>query len=151
MKVTKLLFLLCSTFVLLVACQNNQSLDQSSREQVNIRHIQTKKTDDHQINQSVKQEFDQINELTTVIYNDELLMAIDVNQLAQFNEQKIEKEIESFIKINEPHLKPTVSSDYKIFLEINRLKQKIITEKLNSNDINKQFQSIKKLTETPGG
>lgn len=144
------LILICSLMIVfLIACQNNQVDRSPNRENLQIQNIRHLDQDDHQINQSVQDQFDEITDLTSVTYNHEIIMAIQVNSLAQFNEQQIAIDIEDYLGKMHPEIKATVSSDYKIFLEINRLKQKITTENLTSKDFKQQFGKIIKLTETP--
>ena len=144
------LILVCSLMIVfLIACQNNQVDRTPNRENLQIQNIRHLDQDDHQINQSVQDQFDEITDLTSVTYNHEIIMAIQVNSLAQFNEQQIAIDIEDYLGKMHPEIKATVSSDYKIFLEINRLKQKITTENLTSKDFKQQFGKIIKLTETP--
>jgi len=148
-KKNDLLLLFCSILIFLVACQNNQANPPSNQEKINVQPISYLDQGEHQINQSVKSEFNQIVELTSVTYNQEVIMAIQVNQLAQFNEQKIAQEVETYIEETFPDKQAKVSSDYKIFLEINRLKQKITQADFNSGDFNQAFKDIKKLMKTP--
>ena len=89
--------------------------------------------------------YEEISKLTSVTYNQEIIMAIQVNQLSQFNEHKIAEEVEAYIEETFPTHQAKVSSDYKIFLEINRLKQQINQENFNSGDFNEAFKEIKKL------
>ncbi|GAA4071191.1 hypothetical protein [Amphibacillus indicireducens] len=148
-KKNDLLLLFCSTLIFLVSCQNNQATPPANQERINTQPISYLDQDEHQVNQSVRNEFNQIAELTSVTYNQEIIMAIQVNQLAQFNEQKIAEEVEAYIEETFPNKQAKVSSDYKIFLEINRLKQEITQVNFNSEDFNQAFKEIKKLMKTP--
>lgn len=148
-NIKKLIVLQILLLLIMFGCTNNQTLDSSPNEQLNIQYISHTNEKEHQINQSVNQYFDEVVDLSSITYNNEMIMAIKVDQLSQFNEQKIAKEVESYIKDSYPKIKAKVSSDYKIFLEINRLKDKITNQDLAKTDFNKEFKQIKELTKTP--
>lgn len=147
MKSNKYLLLSLYSLILifLVACQNNQTKPPPDQKNINIQPISHLDQDEHQINQTVQKEYEEISKLTSVTYNQEIIMAIQVNQLAQFNEHKIAEEVEAYIEKTFPNQQAKVSSDYKIFLEINRLKQQITQENFNRSDFNEAFKEIKKL------
>lgn len=147
MKAKKYLLLLLYSLLLifLVACQNNQTKPPSNQKNINIQSVNHLDQDEHQINITVQKEYDEISKLTSVIYNQEIIMAIQVNQLAQFNEHKIAEDVEAYIEETFPTYQAKVSSDYKIFLEINRLKQQITQGNFNNGDFNEDFKEIKKL------
>lgn len=147
MKAKKYLLLSLYSLILifLVACQNNQTKPPPDQKNLNIQSISHLDQDERQINQTVQKEYEEISELTSVTYNQEIIMAIQVNQLAQFNEHKIAEEVEAYIEETFPNHQAKVSSDYKIFLEINRLKQQITQGNFNRSDFNEAFKEIKKL------
>lgn len=149
LKSKRYYFVALSFPLLLFGCSNNQALDPSTVERPNIQQISHTDEQGNEVNQAVDNHFDQVTDLTSITFNDEIIMGIKVDQLSQFNEQKIAKEIESFIENSHSNLKAKVSSDYKIFLEINRLKDKAINQNLANDDFNKEFEKIKELTKMP--
>ncbi|WP_440895156.1 YhcN/YlaJ family sporulation lipoprotein [Amphibacillus sp. Q70] len=149
LKSKKYYFVALSLSFLLFGCSNKQALDPSTVEQPNIQYISHTNEQGNEINQAVDNHFDQVTDLTSITYDDEIIMAVKVDQLSQFNEQKIAKEIESFIENSNSKIKAKVSSDYKIFLEIDRLKDKAINQNLANSDFNKEFEQIKKLIKKP--
>ncbi|MDL4842178.1 hypothetical protein [Aquibacillus rhizosphaerae] len=77
--------------------------------------------------------------------NKDLLLAIEVTQIEQFNEQNLEDEVAKSLEKNYPDLTIEVSSDKKIFIELNELELKIQEDKVNKKELEDQFNKIKKL------
>jgi len=152
LKQIYLTILLLFSPTLLFGCSNDQAAEPQTNKQSNIQNISHtggQEQEELEIEQTVRNQFDEIVELTSFSYNDEILMGIKVNQISQFNEQKIAKEVKSFIKREYPGKKATVSSDYKVFLEIDRLKEELINEDLKQTDIDKRFKEVKDFSKKP--
>ncbi|BAM47771.1 hypothetical protein [Amphibacillus xylanus] len=141
---------IASLFILLlVGCQNDQASPPTTENQQSIQNISYVKQDGDQINASVRRLFKEINEITSISNQQDILMAIQVKPLSQFNEQKTADEVEAYLSNTYSDMEVNVSSDYKIFLEINRLKKKIAQKSLSTNEINEAFNSIKTLINPP--
>lgn len=76
----------------------------------------------------------------------EILIAYKVKQLKRFQMKKIEKELKSQLKKKYPDNKFTISSDYKIFLEVVRLNEKIGNDTYDEKEAKKHFDEIVNLT-----
>lgn len=134
--------------ILLFSCSNQQAVDPPANDQLNVQNINYSANREDQVIQSVRNQFDEVAELTSLTHNGEILMGIEVKPLSQFNEQKIAKDIEQFLFKENPDKQAIVSSDFKVSLEINRLKDEIQRDELTITEINERFKKIKEYTKT---
>lgn len=86
-----------------------------------------------------------ISKVRAVNTNKELLLAIKTPQFDRLHLKKIEKRVTSDLKDEYPHYKVTVSTDQKLFLELNKLEQKIQQNNVNKKKLLKEFSNLKKL------
>ncbi|WP_017471723.1 hypothetical protein [Amphibacillus jilinensis] len=135
--------------IFVTACTNGQALDQRSPEPFGVKQTNYAGYQQQPLNQLIIDRFEDIIEVTSVMNDEELLMAIKVDQVAQFNEQTIAEEVESFIKESDQNMKPKVSSDLKVFVEIDRLKYDLADQNLSKQEYDKAFKNLKKLLKTP--
>ncbi|MBM7540403.1 hypothetical protein [Amphibacillus cookii] len=135
--------------VFTTACTNGQALDQQSPEPLGVKQTNYAGYQQQPLNQLIIDQFEDIIEVTSVMNDEELLMAIKVDQVAQFNEQTIAEEVESYIKESDQNMKPKVSSDLKVFVEIDRLKYDLADQNLSKKEYDKAFKNLKKLLKTP--
>ncbi|MBM7693018.1 putative lipoprotein YmbA [Peribacillus deserti] len=75
----------------------------------------------------------------------EVLVSYKVKHSQRFQMKKIEKELTKKLEKNYPHYTFSVSSDYKIFLEIVRLGEKLESKKMDRKKAEKRFGEIKTL------
>lgn len=75
------------------------------------------------------------------------LVVYKVRHMKRFKMKKIEKDITKKLEKKYPKEKFTVSSDYKIFLEVVRLEEKVKASKLTRQKAEKRFNEIVKMTE----
>jgi len=87
----------------------------------------------------------EIYDVTVVIGKKDVLVAYKVKHLSRFKMKDIEKKINERLEKKYPNENFTVSSDYKIFLEAVRLKDRIENELILPDEAEKQLQSILKL------
>ncbi|WP_067839888.1 YhcN/YlaJ family sporulation lipoprotein [Amphibacillus sediminis] len=132
--------------VLLAACSTGQSLEHQTEDQLGARQMNYAGYQQQPLNQLVLDHFDSVAEVTSIMNDEELIMAIKARQLDQFNEQKIAKDIEDFIKKSDDTVKPIVSSDLKIFIEIDRLKYDLADRNISKDEFDQLFKELKALT-----
>ncbi|MFC0270421.1 hypothetical protein ACFFIX_02970, partial [Metabacillus herbersteinensis] len=75
----------------------------------------------------------------------ELLLAVKVDQFDRFRLKKIEKKVKSDLEKTYPDHKIEVSTDSKIFLELEQLEQKLQKDKTKMKTLKKEFDKIKSL------
>ncbi|SEN65801.1 hypothetical protein SAMN04488134_101575 [Amphibacillus marinus] len=135
------------SLLVLTGCQTGQTLDNQSDNPLAAKQTNYSVIDQDTLNGDIYNQFEDIVDVTSISNNDELIMAIKVDQLAQFNEQKIAKEVQSYLKKSNEDIKPKVSSDLKIYIEIDRLKQQLADQDLSKSDFDKLFDEIIQLIE----
>lgn len=100
------------------------------------------------IAQKVQEEIEEIDEIYDVAVIErgkKILVAYKVKHLQRFRMKKIEKNLTKRLKDEFQNHQFTVSSDYKIFLESIRLKEKMETNKISDEEAEKKFEKIIKL------
>lgn len=98
-----------------------------------------------EINEHILKKFDSVEDVRSVEHKNEMLIAIQATTFEQFNEQKIETKVKKEIEKRKPNLTIIVSSDQKIFIEVNKLLSDLNTNQLTKKNFDKQFNKIKKL------
>lgn len=76
----------------------------------------------------------------------EVLVVYKVKQLQRFRMKQIKKKMERRLKENFPKEKFVTSSDYKIFLEVIRLHEKMDDSSYSEKKANKRFEKIIRLS-----
>ncbi|MGD6965277.1 sporulation protein [Rossellomorea vietnamensis] len=102
------------------------------------------------IGHAVKKEIAKLEELYDVAViqgKEEILVSYKVKHSHRFHMKKIEKKMTKKLEKKYPDEKFIVSSDYKIFLETVRLKDKMKNKNISNKDAEKRFQEIIKLKE----
>ncbi|QTM99233.1 hypothetical protein ERJ70_07915 [Sediminibacillus dalangtanensis] len=77
--------------------------------------------------------------------SDQLLVAIEVRQLDRFRLKKLEKRITSDLEKKFKDKKVTVSTDKKIYLELDELEGRLQTKDLSKKKLDQETNRIKKL------
>lgn len=88
----------------------------------------------------------EIYDVAVVKNGKEVLVAYKVKHLQRFRMKEIEKLVNERLKKKFPDEEFVVSSDYKIFLETVKLKERLEKKNYNEKKIRKQFNDIVKLT-----
>ncbi|MGM0844338.1 MAG: sporulation protein [Bacillota bacterium] len=102
------------------------------------------------IGHAVKKEIAELEELYDVAViqgKKEILVSYKVKHTHRFHMKKIEKKMNEKLEDKYPDEEFIVSSDYKIFLETVRLKEKILKNHISNDEAEKRFQEIIKLKE----
>ncbi|PLS18202.1 hypothetical protein CVD28_07890 [Bacillus sp. M6-12] len=104
------------------------------------------------INQSVANEAkekvirkDEISGVKAVNTDKELLLAIKVDNFDRFRLKKIEKNVKTELEKVNPDYKVFISGDSKIYLEIQKLEQKLDKNKEQMKTLKKEISEIKSL------
>ncbi|MFS0767162.1 YhcN/YlaJ family sporulation lipoprotein [Peribacillus sp. 1P06PB] len=143
-KTNKLIiFLLLLTVIGLGSgCNRNQNQSGEDHEDLNISQVHTS----NPINQSVANQAkkkviteEDISDVKAVNTDKELLIAIKVENFERFRLKKIEKNVKSDLEKDYPDHKVLVSTDSKMYLELDQLEQKIQKDNTNTEGIRKGF------------
>uniref|UniRef100_A0A942SWK4 YhcN/YlaJ family sporulation lipoprotein n=2 Tax=Neobacillus citreus TaxID=2833578 RepID=A0A942SWK4_9BACI len=147
-------FIILMSVILLVSCNQDQKAKDSQLALVKTTNPPPVVTDGHKGNDQVEKikrdvsSFPELYDVAVVKGKKAILVAYKVKHLHRFNMKKIEKNVTKMLEKKYPKAKFTVSSDYKIFLEVVRLDEKMRTSsKFNHRDAEKRFNEIVKMTE----
>ncbi|WP_026570543.1 MULTISPECIES: YhcN/YlaJ family sporulation lipoprotein [Sediminibacillus] len=77
--------------------------------------------------------------------SDQLLVAIEIRQMDRFRLKKLEKNITSDLEKKFKDKKVTVSTDKKIYLELDELESRLQTKDVSEQKLDKETNRIKKL------
>ncbi|MCT2534350.1 hypothetical protein NC661_09850 [Aquibacillus koreensis] len=146
----KLFFIMLGLIIILTACQSNENDTRITRKD-NDENI-TKISNNSPISQAIAntakemlQAKEEIIGVRGVNTDKDLLLAIKVTQMEQFNEQDLENEMKKSLEKEYPNVKIDVSSDQKIFIELDELEKKIQENNVSKDKLKKDFKKIQKL------
>jgi hypothetical protein len=144
-------YLLVGMVIILASgCTGNQNQLGDDNEGLSISQVHTSKP----ISQSVANQAkvnviteteEEISDVKAVNTDKELLVAIKVGQFDRFQLKKIEKEVKTDLEKMYPDHKVLVSTDQKMYIELEQLEQKLQKNKTNMKTLKKDFSKIKTL------
>jgi Sporulation lipoprotein YhcN/YlaJ (Spore_YhcN_YlaJ) len=141
--------LLVGTVIILASgCTGNQNQLGDDNEDLSISQVHTSKPISQSIANQAKEKViieEEISDVKAVNTDKELLVAIKVGQFDRFRLKKIEKEVKSDLEKMYPDHKVFVSTDQKMFLELEQLEQKLQKDNTNMKKLEKDFNKIKSL------
>jgi hypothetical protein len=144
--------ILMTFMIFLAACGNQQTKDSQMAlmKTTNPHPIVTDKSTNHNSSEIKKDvsSFPDIYDVAVVKGKKDVLVVYKVKHLSRFKMKKIEKQVTNMLENKYPDEDFTVSSDYKIFLETIRLKEKIKADKkFSEQDAEKRLKQLIKMTE----
>jgi hypothetical protein len=84
----------------------------------------------------------ELYDVAVIQSKEETLVVYKVKHLQRFKMKKIEKDMEKYLEGKYPDEDFVLSSDYKIFLETVRLKEKIQHKSISKKEAEKEFKDI---------
>ncbi|MFC0271392.1 YhcN/YlaJ family sporulation lipoprotein [Metabacillus herbersteinensis] len=132
---------------LVSGCAGNQNQFATTND-ANIVKVHTSKPIDQSVANQAKEKVikeEEISGVKAVNTDKELLLAVKVNQFDRFRLKKIEKKVKSDLEKAYPDHKIEVSTDSKMYLELEQLEQKLQKDKTNMKTLKKEFDKIKSL------
>ncbi|WP_191566205.1 YhcN/YlaJ family sporulation lipoprotein [Metabacillus idriensis] len=129
-------------------CNGNQNQLGSDNNDMNIEYVHTSKPIDQSVaNQSkekvIKEE--EISGVKAVNTDKELLLAVKVDQFDRFRLKDIKKKVKADLEKIYPEYEIFVSTDQKIYLELEQLEQKLQKDHTQKKSLKKSFDKIKSL------
>ncbi|QNG59932.1 YhcN/YlaJ family sporulation lipoprotein [Bacillus sp. PAMC26568] len=129
-------------------CNGNQNQLGSDNNDMNIEYVHTSKPIDQSVaNQSkekvIKEE--EISGVKAVNTDKELLLAVKVDQFDRFRLKDIKKKVKADLEKVYPEYEIFVSTDQKIYLELEQLEQKLQKDHTQKKSLKKSFDKIKSL------
>ena len=149
-NITKLkIFLLLLTVIGLGSgCNENQNQLGDNNKDLSISQVHTSKPINQSVANQAKEKIitkEEISDVKAVNTDKELLVAIKVDQFDRFRLKKIEKKVKSDLEKAYPDHKILVSTDSKMYLELDQLEQKLQKDNTNMKNLKKDFNKIKSL------
>ena len=149
-NITKLkIFLLLLTIIGLGSgCNENQNQLGDNNKDLSISQVHTSKPINQSVANQAKEKIitkEEISDVKAVNTDKELLVAIKVNQFDRFRLKKIEKKVKSDLEKAYPDHKILVSTDSKMYLELDQIEQKLQKDKTNMKNLKKDLNTIKSL------
>ncbi len=145
----KKLIYFASVFLLIVsdlsACSSTQHAAPSN-------HHYTTISSKKQVSQSVSNKIEKqlvarkdVTKARVIKKDNQLLVAFKIPHFDRFHILDVEKKVKADLKKQYPGYQIDVSTDHKIYLEIDRLERKIHSNKVNPDKLRKAFSNLKTL------
>lgn len=139
---------------MLVGCMNNNekfSLEPTNNgnDQLELSKLASNSNIDQQPANDAKQivsQYDEVSHVRAVNYDNNLLIALDVDHLKRFDLDDIEKKVQNEIKRNFSTMKITLSTDQKILIELRKLEKAIQANDISEEQVKKRLDKLKKLS-----
>lgn len=153
-KNTRTLVAIYLCLLITIGCANNQPELTKSNDINHIINVQNKqqKGTTQGTNQNISiraseivKNMDVITDAVAVNDQKDLFLSYKVKHLKRFQLKKIEKQVKKKLENQFPNYSVTVSSDLKLFLETNELKDKIARKQIKPNMISKEIKKLNKL------
>ncbi|WP_342430275.1 YhcN/YlaJ family sporulation lipoprotein [Neobacillus sp. FSL H8-0543] len=141
-----------TSFFLLAACSQNQQANESQlalMKTTNPSPVVTKQNSNHDRVKKIEKEVSDINEIYDVAVvegNKETLVVYKVKHMQRFRMKKIEKDLNKMLEERFPKEDFVVSSDYKIFLEVIRLNERMEKGNVSDRKAEKRLNELVKMT-----
>lgn len=149
-KITKMKisFLLLTAIGLCSGCAGNQKQFTNNNDDANVVKVHTKKPVDQSIANEAKEKVmkrEEISSAKAVNTDKEILLAVKVDNFDRFRLKEIEKKVKSDLKEEYTDYKILVSTDSKMYMELEQLEHKLQEDKLKWEALKKEFDKIKNL------
>ena len=138
---------------LLSSCGMNPTVDPTDRQvndtPIELTNLSTRKDVDQQVAKQAKEILKYNDDLTAVkAVNtpDKLVVAIDIYHLQRLQLKKIEKKIQKKLEKEFPTSEVILSSDKKVFLELDKLEKKLQSDSLSKDKLAKKITKIIELS-----
>ncbi|RRN68658.1 hypothetical protein EI200_18975 [Peribacillus simplex] len=133
----------------MTGCSANSSQTDSNKERgLNISKVHTNKPIDQTAANQAKNKLmnqDEVADVKAVNSNKELLVAIKVENFDRLRLKKIEKKSQTELEDMFPDYKVLVSTDQKMFIELEQLEQELEKDHTKMDSLNMDFKRIKAL------
>jgi Sporulation lipoprotein YhcN/YlaJ (Spore_YhcN_YlaJ) len=129
-------------------CNENHNQLADNNNDLSISQVHTSKPINQSVANQAKEKViteEEILDVKAVNTDKELLVAIKVNQFARFRLKRAEKKVKSDLEKTYPNHKILVSTDSKMYLELDQLEQKLQKDNTNMKNLKKDFNKIKSL------
>jgi hypothetical protein len=143
-----LCFVLILAIGFITGCTNNEDdgreIVQGS--DIDLTKVKTTSPADQSISNKVKNKLikrDDVTGVRGVNTDKKLFIALKITQFDRLHLKKIEKEVKDKLKKDYPDMEHEVSTDKKIYLELDELEKKLQEETLSKKKLKKEMKRIK--------
>ncbi|MFB5089340.1 YhcN/YlaJ family sporulation lipoprotein [Psychrobacillus sp. PGGUH221] len=129
-------------------CNGNQDQFADANEDLKVSEVNISKPISQSVANQAKENTiteEEISNVKAVNTDKELLVAIKVKQFDRFQLKKIEKNVKTDLEKMYPDYKILVSTDQKMYFEIDKLEQKLQKNNLSMKKLEKDIKKIKSL------
>ncbi|MCM3603179.1 YhcN/YlaJ family sporulation lipoprotein [Robertmurraya korlensis] len=149
-NITKLkIFILLLTIIGLGSgCNENQNQMGYNNKDLSISQVHTSKPIDQSVANQAKEKMitkDEITDVRAVNTDKELLVAIKVENFNRFRLKSIEKTVKSDLEKMYPNHKVVVSTDKKMFWELEKIEQRLQKNNMNKKSLKKDLQKLESI------
>ena len=149
-NITKLkIFILLLTIIGLGSgCNENQNQMGYNNKDLSISQVHTSQPIDQSVANHTKEKMitkDEITDVRAVNTDKELLVAIKVENFNRFRLKSIEKTVKSDLEKMYPNHKVVVSTDKKMFWELEKIEQRLQKNNMNKKSLKKDLQKLESI------
>lgn len=140
----------CSIALLLVGCMNKDATWQPEpKDDLELTKLSVRGVTDQQPADQAKEflsHYEEVAGVRAVNHDGILVVAVDLNHHDRFFLENVEKGLHRDIRENFSDMEITLSTDYKIFIELKRLEEDILNNNVKKDEIKKRLDEIIKLS-----
>ncbi|TYR79460.1 hypothetical protein FZC66_15280 [Priestia megaterium] len=129
-------------------CAGNEDQSANNNNDADVVKVHTRKSIDQSVANEAKEKVikkEEITDVKAVNTDKELLLAVKVNQFDRLRLKGIKKDVKSELEKKYPDHKILVSTDQKIYLELEQLEKKLQKDKTKKKALKKEFDDLKSL------
>ncbi|MED4452282.1 YhcN/YlaJ family sporulation lipoprotein [Metabacillus fastidiosus] len=133
--------------IVIAGCSGMHKNEEANKS--NVTDVSFKNSHDQSVTEKMKQLLEneeEVKNIRAVNSDKELLIAAEINHMDRFRLKEIQQKLEKKVKKQYEDYKVTISTDKKIFLELEQLENKMRTENLSKKKFEKEMNRIKNLS-----
>jgi len=142
------IFTMICILLLLVSCGMGSNTDSTSNIDIEYTNLSTTQSLQQEAANTAKEtlsENDDITSVKAVNSKKDIIIAFEIHHLKRFSLKKIRKKVQEEMDKKFPDFDVIVSTDKKIFLELDRLEEKIFSDSISKKELDKKVKELVKL------
>lgn len=147
MKTLKTILFLITVIGFVSGCSGNSNQIDNNKN-LNISKVHTSSPIKQSVANQAKDKLlakEEVSDVKAVNSDKELLVAVKVDNFNRFRLKSVKKQAQSDLENMFPDYKILISTDQKMFLELDQLEQKLEKDKTKMDSLKKDFKEIKSL------
>lgn len=150
MKLITNIFLTSCILLLFTGCmQKDSNVEPTGNRTLELTKLSTKGITDQQPADQAKEflsHYEEVSGVRAVNHKGQLLVAVEINHHDRFFLDNLERELRKDVKKNFQEMKVTLSTDQKIFIELDQLETDMTNKDISQKEIKKRMNDLKKLS-----